>query len=96
MFVIERGSRGNEHLRSGRLDGSQGKNRRKAIRVLLVDDHVMIRQSVRRFLSNYSDLEVVGEANNGEEALECVQLLSPSVVPHLRLELFFLPAIWPY
>jgi DNA-binding NarL/FixJ family response regulator len=52
-----------------------------AIRVLLVDDHVMIRQGLRSYLSTYyPDLEVVGEAGNGEEALQAVQSLSPSVV----------------
>jgi len=36
---------------------------------------------LRSFLSTYySDIEIVGEASNGEEALQCVQMLSPSVV----------------
>jgi DNA-binding NarL/FixJ family response regulator len=50
------------------------------IRVLLVDDHAMMRQVLRGFLSACPDLEVVGEAGNGEEALQSVQTLSPSVV----------------
>lgn len=52
----------------------------KAIRVLLVDDHAMVRQGLRSFLSTYPDLEVVGEASNGEEAVQFVEMLSPSVV----------------
>jgi NarL family two-component system response regulator LiaR len=51
------------------------------IRILLVDDHAMIRQGLRSYLSTYyPDLEVVGEASSGEEALQAVQSLSPSVV----------------
>lgn len=62
---------------------SVGKIRKpgEAIRVLLVDDHPAIRQVLRSFLSTYyRDIEVVGEASSGEEALQCVQMLSPSVV----------------
>jgi DNA-binding NarL/FixJ family response regulator len=50
------------------------------IRVLLVDDHAMVRQGLRSLLELYPDFEVVGEASNGEEALELVRALSPAVV----------------
>lgn len=50
------------------------------IRVLLVDDHAMVRQSLRSLLEVYPDFEVVGEACNGEEALQAVRDLMPSVV----------------
>ncbi|HEU4683336.1 MAG TPA: response regulator transcription factor [Nitrospira sp.] len=50
------------------------------IRVLLVDDHAMVRQGLRAILATYPNFEVVGEASNGEEALRSVQRLSPSVV----------------
>jgi len=53
---------------------------RGAIRVLLVDDHAMVRQGLRSVLATYPNFEVVGEACNGEEALRLVQMLSPSVV----------------
>ena len=55
-------------------------NWKNPIRVLLVDDHAMMRQVLRGFLSAYPGLEVVGEAGNGEEALQSVQMLSPAVV----------------
>jgi CheY-like chemotaxis protein len=50
------------------------------IRVLLVDDHVMLRQSLRTMLETYSDIELVGEAANGEEAVRRVEQRRPEVV----------------
>ena len=52
----------------------------RPIRVLLVDDHVMIRQGLRAVLEGYSDIELIGEAGNGEEAVALVDRLEPSVV----------------
>ncbi len=52
----------------------------KKIRVLIVDDHTLVRDGVRALLSLVSDIEVVGEAANGKEALEKVRELSPDVV----------------
>lgn len=56
------------------------KRRGGVIRVLLVDDFESVRHTLRSVLSTYPNFEVVGEACNGEEALESVQLLRPSVV----------------
>lgn len=50
------------------------------IRVLLVDDHAMMRQGLRSVLEGYPDIEVVGEAGNGEDSLACVEKLQPSIV----------------
>ena len=50
------------------------------IRVLLVDDHAMVRQGLRAILESYGDVEVVGEAWNGEEAVACVERLQPTIV----------------
>jgi NarL family two-component system response regulator LiaR len=50
------------------------------IRVLLVDDHVMLRRGLATFIKVYDDLELAGEAGSGEEAIPlCAQLL-PDVV----------------
>jgi DNA-binding NarL/FixJ family response regulator len=54
--------------------------RADVIRVLLVDDVEGVRQTLRSILATYPNFEVVGEACNGEEALEAVQVLKPSVV----------------
>ena len=50
------------------------------IRVLLVDDHAMVRQGLRSVLDGYVDIHVVGEAANGEEAIEQVIQHKPDVV----------------
>jgi DNA-binding NarL/FixJ family response regulator len=51
-----------------------------AIRVLLVDDHAMVRQGLRCALEVYPNIEVVGEASNGDQAIECVAKVQPTVV----------------
>ena len=51
-----------------------------AVRVLITDDHSVVRQGLRMFLSLDPELEVVGEAANGEEALRMARDLSPDVV----------------
>lgn len=50
------------------------------IRVLLVDDHAILREGLRALLSHYDDVEVVGEAQDGIEAVICVNELRPDVV----------------
>lgn len=50
------------------------------IRLLLVDDHTVVRQGLNMVLSLEPDLEVVGEAGNGQEAVEWVAKLEPQVV----------------
>ena len=50
------------------------------IRVLIVDDHVMVRQGLRALLQSYPNIDVVGEAGNGEEAILSAAKLQPTVV----------------
>ena len=52
----------------------------KKIRVLIVDDHTLVREGVRAMLALASDIEDVGEAANGKEALEKTEQLLPDVV----------------
>ena len=50
------------------------------VRILLVDDHAMVRQGLRSVLDSYADIEVVGEAWDGQEAVAGTDRLRPSVV----------------
>ena len=50
------------------------------IRILLVDDHSMIREGLRMFLVRDLDFEIVGEAADGNEAIEKTYLLQPDIV----------------
>lgn len=52
----------------------------KKIRVLVADDHSVVRQGLRMFLLVQPDMELVGEASNGREAVEQVAALTPDVV----------------
>ena len=49
------------------------------IKVLLVDDHALIRDGLRRLLQDCNDMQVVGEASDGQEALRLLQQLHPDV-----------------
>jgi NarL family two-component system response regulator LiaR len=51
-----------------------------AIRVMLVDDHAMVRKGLAAFLKSETGLELVGEASNGQEALEMCAQAQPDVI----------------
>jgi len=53
---------------------------RKKYRIVLVDDHNLIRAGLRALLSDEPDFEVVGEANDGREAIHIVEQLTPDIV----------------
>lgn len=50
------------------------------IKVLIVDDHALVRMGIRRLLDDLPDMEVVAEAENGEQALTLVKTCKPDVV----------------
>ena len=50
------------------------------IRVILADDHQIIRDGLRSLMENEPDIEIVGEANNGRVAIQMAQELQPNVV----------------
>ncbi len=52
----------------------------KSIRTLLVDDHALVREGIRALLQMHEDINVVGEANDGREAIEKTRELSPDVI----------------
>jgi len=49
-------------------------------RVIIADDHVMVRQGLRSVLEGFPDIEVIGEASNGQQAMTLTDQLRPSVV----------------
>ncbi len=55
-------------------------NETERIRVLLVDDHAVVRQGLRMFLGLDPDLQIVGEATNGLEAIELSRQLQPDII----------------
>ncbi|MEJ2739064.1 MAG: response regulator transcription factor [Dehalococcoidia bacterium] len=50
------------------------------IKVLIVDDHLIVREGITSILEIVNDIEVVGEASNAEEALEQIEKLAPNVI----------------
>lgn len=50
------------------------------IRLIIVDDHIVVRQGLKMFLRSETDMEIVGEAANGLQALELARELKPDVV----------------
>jgi two-component system response regulator NreC len=52
----------------------------KKIKVLVADDHAILRAGLMRLLENETDIEVVGEAENGREAVQKAQQLKPDIV----------------
>jgi DNA-binding NarL/FixJ family response regulator len=52
----------------------------KRIRILLADDHAVVRQGFKMILAEQPDMEIVGEAGNGREAVELAEQLRPDIV----------------
>ena len=52
----------------------------KPIRIVLADDHVLVRAGIRALVQGLKDCEVVGEADNGREALKTIDALKPDIV----------------
>ncbi|HJS20154.1 MAG TPA: response regulator transcription factor, partial [Anaerolineales bacterium] len=52
----------------------------RIIRVLIVDDHVIVRRGIKALLAETDDIEVIGEADNGQEAIRLAHELEPDVI----------------
>lgn len=59
---------------AGSTEGGRG------LQVLIVDDHALVREGIRSMLESYGDIQVVGEARNGIEAILLVEQLRPSII----------------
>jgi CheY-like chemotaxis protein len=81
-------SKGAASVRSSQPGDQDGRSIREAddsaqggvLRVLLADDHAMVRQGLRSILDSYPDISIVGEAADGEEAVELAGQLAPDVI----------------
>ena len=50
------------------------------IRILIADDHTLLRQGIRSLLEDYTDITVIGEAENGRLAVQLAHTLRPDVI----------------
>jgi DNA-binding NarL/FixJ family response regulator len=64
---------------ANQMAGNGDQESNQLIRVLLADDHALVREGTRRLLEAESDIEVVGEAASGEEAIEDALRLKPNI-----------------
>ena len=67
---------GQSHTRAKIPESADGPK----VRVLVADDHAMVRQGLCSILNQYKDIQVVGEAADGEEAVALVDSVEPDVV----------------
>ena len=56
------------------------RSRTPKLRVVLADDHTLVREGIRRLIDDQDDIEIVGEAKNGTEAVRLVAELRPSIL----------------
>lgn len=54
--------------------------KKQAIKILIVDDHDLIREGLKRIISYEEDFHIIGEADNGEKAIEMIKLYKPDVL----------------
>ncbi len=59
---------------------SPGSEEQATVRLLLVDDHTLMREGLRSIVAAYKHFEVIGEAGNGADAVKLAQKLDPDVV----------------
>jgi DNA-binding NarL/FixJ family response regulator len=63
-----------------KVEGRNSTKRMETTKIVLADDHVMVRKYIRQILQREPDLEVVGEASNGVEAIYTVNLYAPDIL----------------
>jgi DNA-binding NarL/FixJ family response regulator len=56
------------------------RNQVKPYKIILADDHVLVRQGIKRIIQEDNDMEVVGEAGDGQELLELLEKITPDLV----------------
>ena len=77
-----------ERLARGARKGGPGADRKKAIRVVVVDDDEEVRKNIATFLETAEDIQIVGMGENGMEAVRLVGRLDPDIlVTDIRMPL---------
>jgi DNA-binding NarL/FixJ family response regulator len=77
---VETGSDADAKQRAERALNALRAGSARPVRVLLADDHVLLRQSLRLLLEMHKEIEVVGEVDNGRDAIDAAAQLQPDVV----------------
>jgi DNA-binding NarL/FixJ family response regulator len=67
-------------METARAEQANRKGLGVSIKVVIADDHSLVRQGLRRYLDMAEDIDVVGEASNGEEAIALVEKENPDIV----------------
>jgi DNA-binding NarL/FixJ family response regulator len=62
------------------MSGARDMEDERELQIMIVDDHASVRQGIRLMLAGYADIQVVGEASNGLEAIMLMEKLHPSIV----------------
>jgi len=62
------------------LDRPRDRTVKKRYRIVIAEDHTILREGLRSLLSSNPDLEIVGEAEDGRDAIRCVEKLKPDLV----------------
>lgn len=68
---------------TGAVTGSDRAGSEAPIRVLLADDHDVVRRGLRAFLSELPDIDVIGEASDGDEVLRCLATMDEQQLPDI-------------
>jgi DNA-binding NarL/FixJ family response regulator len=84
VFALVHTSRARQRADTSVVEATEGSTRMSngegTIRVMLVDDHAVVRRGLRGFLELLKDMDVVGEAENGRQAVAAAERLAPDVV----------------
>ncbi|MFO7860837.1 MAG: hypothetical protein R6U41_06415 [Desulfosalsimonas sp.] len=78
--TVPRLSHFEEHPKSVLSDTTEKETDLRDIRVIFVDDHQLMRYALVSMVKNHSEIKIVGEACNGQEALEIVRQVQPNLV----------------
>ena len=74
------GLRRKDRDRVGREEGGELKIMSQKVRIVIAEDHTILREGLKLLLSSSSDFEIIGEAEDGQEAIRCVEKFKPDLI----------------